>query len=446
MDKRITDSQILGELGETAVKKIVLETGFIYENRGRLEAGTDGLIELRDRRNGAPLGKLLGVQVKATADGKYVRETDQQFEYVLRAADLAYWRKYNIPVIVVLWRQSDGTAYWKDVSEGMQGDERRLKFDKNEDVFGPGCADRLAALTIDRRTPGVYVPPLNMGESAILNMMRIRLPEEIFIATSPFGTGRDAIPDLLKQRETRFDWVIRKRRYLSFFDPREFGTRAIVDLDQVEAVDTALVTLNDDLDDTNDTIELLRRSVAHQASAQIRHLAKERLFYFHALGVNKSRSYKYASSVKDTSAKVVSYYLNKKFPDKPGYVRHHAANLRFERLGDEWFIVIDPTFYFTRNGFEPHPFPGALLAGKKRLERNAAVRGQVIMWQSLLVDSATPKNDLFQEATASDHLVGFESLPLVELEQAVPEDTCNRTDPRAKEMQAADLFEEGLPA
>jgi hypothetical protein len=115
-------------------------------------------------------------------------------------------------------------------------------------------------------------------------------------------------------------------------------------------------------------------------------------------------------------------------------------------LGDEWFIVIDPTFYFTRNGFEPHPFPGALLAGKKRLERNAAVRGQVIMWQSLLVDSATPKNDLFQEATASDHLVGFESLPLVELEQAVPEDTWNRTDPRAKEMQAADLFEEGLPA
>lgn len=446
MDKRITDSQILGELGETAVKKIVLESGFIYENRGRLEAGTDGLIELRDRRTGAPLGKLLGVQVKATANGKYVGETDQQFEYLMKTADLAYWRKYNIPVIVVLWRQSDGNAYWKDVSAGVQGDERRLKFDKREDTFGPSCADKLAALTIDRRTPGVYVPPFNMGETAILNMMRIRLPEEIFIATSPFGAGRDAIPDLLKQRTTRFDWVIRKRRYLSFFDPREFGTVAIVDQDQVEAVDTALVVLNDNFDDTNDTIELLRRSVAHQASAQIRHLAKERLFYFHALGVNKSRSYKYASSVKDTSAKVVSFYPNKKFPDKPGYVRHHAANLRFERLGDEWFIVIDPTFYFTRNGFEPHPFPGALLAGKKRLERNAAVRGQVIMWQSLLAGSSTPKNDLFEKTAASDHLIGFESLPLVDLAQAVPEDTWNRTDPRAREMEAADLFEEGLSA
>ena len=81
MTKTITQSQILGERGETAVKKIVLEMGFIYEPRGRLEAGTDGLIELRDRSTGTPLGKLLGVQVKSTCDRRYVRETDRQFEY-----------------------------------------------------------------------------------------------------------------------------------------------------------------------------------------------------------------------------------------------------------------------------------------------------------------------------------------------------------------------------
>jgi hypothetical protein len=66
MTKRITDSQILGELGETAIKKLVLEMQFIYDTRGRLEAGTDGIIELRDPKSGTPLGKLLGVQVKAT--------------------------------------------------------------------------------------------------------------------------------------------------------------------------------------------------------------------------------------------------------------------------------------------------------------------------------------------------------------------------------------------
>src|ERR1700732_718149 len=77
MTKRITDSQILGELGETAIKKLVLEMHFIYDHRGRLEAGTDGIIELRDPHSGAPLGKLLGVQVKSTKSSKYVRETDR---------------------------------------------------------------------------------------------------------------------------------------------------------------------------------------------------------------------------------------------------------------------------------------------------------------------------------------------------------------------------------
>src|SRR5438046_8169379 len=123
MSKRITQSQILGELGETAIKKLVLEMQFIYEPRGRLEAGIDGLIELRDPRTGTPLGKWLGVQVKATADGHYIRETEKQFEYLLKPADLAYWRTTNIPVIVVLWRQSDNSVYWKEVSDSVRGDE-----------------------------------------------------------------------------------------------------------------------------------------------------------------------------------------------------------------------------------------------------------------------------------------------------------------------------------
>ncbi|MDY0885408.1 DUF4365 domain-containing protein [Dongia soli] len=97
MTKRITDSQILGELGETAVKKLVLEMRFIYEHRGRLEAGTDGIIELREPKTCTPLGKLLAVQVKATESGDYIRESDAGFEYLLKPDDLKYWRGYNIP-------------------------------------------------------------------------------------------------------------------------------------------------------------------------------------------------------------------------------------------------------------------------------------------------------------------------------------------------------------
>lgn len=441
MTKRITDSQVLGELGETAVKKIVLEMQFLYDPRGRLEAGTDGIIELRDPRTGAPLGKLLGAQVKSTEAGAYVREDADGFEYLLRPDDLQYWRGSNIPVIVVLWRKSDGSAFWKDVTDCVRGEERRLKFDKQADVFDETCADRIGALTIDRRTVGVSLPPLNLGEDVIINLLRVKLPEEIFLASSPFGSGRDAIPELVKQSDPRFDWVIRKRRFVSFVDPREHATRAIVDLDQVEAVDTTLFAFNDDADDTIDTIELLRRTVERQVATQLSYLRKDRLFYFRATEPGRSRNYRYMSNVSETSARVVSAYINKKDVRKLNYVRHHAGRLRFERLADDWFVVIDPDFYFTTDGFQPHRFPEALMAGKKRLERNAAVRGQVMMWQHLLVESAKLETGLF-DVDAPAPILAFERIPAIQLSQAVPEASWNRTDPRAKEMEAPELFDE----
>jgi hypothetical protein len=448
MAKTITDNQVLGELGETAVKKIVLEMHFLYDPRGRLEAGTDGIIELRDPSSGAPLGKLLGVQVKSTKSSKYVRETDRGFEYLLRPDDLKYWRTSNIPVILVVWRESDGSAYWKDVTDCVRGDERRLRFDKDTDAFDTRCADRIGGLTIDRWTPGVFLPPLNLGEDALINLLRIKLPDEIFVATSPFGSGPDAIPELVKHDDARFDWVIRNRRFISFFDPRECGTRAIVDLDQVDAVDTSLVAFNDDPDDRINMMDLLRRTIERQTSPQLWYLRNDRLFYFRARGVNKGRSYKYRAKVNETSAKVVSVYPNSRKPER-GYVRHHAASFRFELLADEWFVVVDPTFHFTRNGFQPHRYPGALLAGKKRLERNAAVRGQVVMWQHLLVESGKIPDGLLFDTGNPQPILSFEALPLLQLPQAVPEASWTRTDPRAKEMESADffdLFEGGIPA
>jgi hypothetical protein len=439
MSKRITDNQILGELGETAVKKIVLEMQFIYDRRGRLEAGTDGIIEVRDPKTGTPLGKLLGVQVKSTESGQYIRENDRSFEYLLKTDDLKYWRSSNIPLIIVLWRKSDSSAYWKDVTDCVTGEERRLKFDKGADVFDARCADRIGGLTIDRRTPGVFLPPLNRGEEAIINLLRIKLPDEIFLASSPFGSGRDAIPELVKHDKTRFDWVIRKRRFVSFFDPREYATRAIIDLDQVEPVNTKLFAF--DLDDTNDMIDLLRRTVERQTSVQLSYVSKERLFYFRSTHMNKSRSYRYFANVNEASAKVVSAYANKKHPNGHGFVRHHAARLRFDRLADEWFVVVDPDFYFTKDGFEPHRFPEALLAGKKRLERNAAIRGQVVMWQHLLVQSGNRDVGLFDQ-DLPEPILGLERLPVIQLSQAVPESSWTRTDPRVKEMEALDLFED----
>jgi hypothetical protein len=47
-------------------------------------------------------------------------------------------------------------------------------------------------------------------------------------------------------------------------------------------------------------------------------------------------------------------------------------------------------------------------------------------------------------AKTKDAVLGFEQLPVIELSRAVPESSWNRTDPRAKDMESSDLFEEEL--
>jgi hypothetical protein len=68
-----------------------------------------------------------------------------------------------------------------------------------------------------------------------------------------------------------------------------------------------------------------------------------------------------------------------------------------------------------------------------------------MMWQYLLVESGKSEAGLFDTGNPEPILV-LETLPLIQLSQAVPESSWARTDPRAKEMESRDLFEEGNAA
>src|SRR5271168_4323089 len=105
MSKTITSSQLLGEIGETAVRLRFLKMGFQFDGRSRLEAGIDGIAEVMD--NGKPLARMIAVQVKATESSRYTSENETSFSYLLRPDDLNYyWRGSNLPIIPVLYRKS----------------------------------------------------------------------------------------------------------------------------------------------------------------------------------------------------------------------------------------------------------------------------------------------------------------------------------------------------
>lgn len=431
MAKILTSSQMLGEVGEAAARLRFLNMGFQFDGRSRLEAGIDGIAEVMD--NGRPLARMIAVQVKATDSATYSSENERGFTYLLRSNDLDYWRGSNLPVIIVLYRRSDESFYWKEVPSEFTEGERRLQFSKKDDILDPDAVDRLAALTVPKAGFGYYVPPLGGGEEALVNILPVKLPPEIFVASTPHSPKKAAAILLDGDEPARFDWVIHGGSFWSFHDPRTSVCRDIVDLDQVEAIDTSYLAFHEDLDEQHNFSFLLKSTLKHQVWDDLAWHKENKIFYFKALQPYQPRTYYYASSKKRTHADVVNVVTSKKEAGRVDFVRHHAFVPRFELLDDQWFLVITPTYFFTIDGFTPHSYPQALLSGKKRMDNSASLRGQVIMWHRFLTHMDRAKDDLFGQDTGTEPVLRFGEPPQIALETRVPEDVWGSPKKQAEE-------------
>ena len=196
------------------------------------------------------------------------------------------------------------------------------------------------------------------------------------------------------EEPARFDWAIRGGTFWSFHDPRTSPCREIVDVDQVEAIETSYLAFHEDIDEQNNFAHLLKSALRHQFRKDLGWQKKHGLLYFRAHEANQPRRFAYESSKKKTEAEVVNVSRDRKDPARVGFVRHHAFAPRFELLQDQWYLVVSPSYHFTVNGFNSHSFPDALLSGKKRLDNSASLRGQVIMWHRFLSRTETGRRSL----------------------------------------------------
>ena len=421
MAKRVTPNQLTGEIGETAVRARFLTIGFQFDVRSRLETGIDAIAEVMIE--GRPSARMIAVQVKTTQSGKYAYENETSFSYLLNHEDVEYWAPANLPVIVVLHRISDSSYYWKEVPKDLLASgERRLTIEKAADCLDESARDRLAALTVPKTGFGYYVPPLGGGEEALVNVLPISLPNEMFVASTSYDV-RKALAILHEDHPSaRFDWIIRGGTFWSFHDPRTSGCEAIVDEDQVEAVSTDLLAFHDDEDEQSKFIHLLRETLKHQLQSDLQWDKAKKLLYFRALEKNVTRRFSYSATKRQTHADVVNVTMDKQDETKVSFVRHHAFTPRFELIGDQWFLIVNPTYFFTTNGYTPHSHPAALLSGKKRMDNSASLRGQVGMWHRFLTKETASVADLFGREPVDETQLRFGSPPTIELKTRVPED------------------------
>ena len=189
---------------------------------------------------------------------------------------------------------------------------------------------------------------------------------------------------------------------------------------------TPMIGYHEDIDEQNNFAFLLRQTLQHQMQDDLAWDKDNRIFYVKAHEDSQPRTFHYQSAKVKTKADVVNVTMSTKVPGKVGFVRHHAFAPKFECMMDQWFLMVSPTYHFTTNGYTRHPFPDALLSGKKRLENNAAIRGQVIMWHRFLTQNEGGVADLFAEPVGPPVTLRFDPPPEIELPTTVPDDVWGR--------------------
>ena len=168
---------------------------------------------------------------------------------------------------------------------------------------------------------------------------------------------------------------------------------------------------------------LLRHTLAHDFRDLLGWDGKKKQFYFLPAPGGVGRKFRYLGAKQKTQADVVSVYQKSKGAGPIDYVRHHSFHPRFERLADQWYLIISPSYYFTSDGERALNYPDTLLSGKKRLDTNSTVRGQVIMWHRLLSDMEfEDAGGLLAPDIKIDRVIKFGDPPFIELPKSVPED------------------------
>jgi hypothetical protein len=392
--KKVTESNLIGQQGANLVEKIVTGMKFVWRPLLIFDVGIDGEIEICDPITRAATNRIIKVQIKTTLKN-FVAENSTSFEYLCDANDLEYWLQGNVPVILVICRPNSDEAYWVSIKDYFSNlalrKNRKILFDKNKNRFTTNSASELTQL-VPSTINGVYSFPIAKNEILYTNLLKLSFyPSQIFVADTEFSDQKK-LWDYFKQIGAHIgsEWFVTEKKVISFYDLTEYPFNKVCDRGTCEGFDTNEWAVSTEIYKRNEFVRLLNQCLKEKTKLiDLRWDDKNSYFYFPATPNLNTRSVQYYSLKQRVTREVFKQYFKKNSPGIRSYCRHSAFKGYFVNMEDEWYLEITPTYHFTRNGFETDFFSKEHLSGIKRLERNPAVFGQLLMWAEYLKGPVT---------------------------------------------------------
>src|SRR5437879_1713802 len=160
--KQINPTHQTEKKGLLKVQEIIAGLSWIFRPTPNDDYGIDG--EIEPVINGSVTNRLLKIQVKSGAS--YLRNAGaSEFEFVASQNDLDYWKRCNVPVLLIVYDPAKDEAYWKWVQGYLldhpeANDTMRFSFSRTTDLFSERCADLLAKISNDTTAIADAEPPV----------------------------------------------------------------------------------------------------------------------------------------------------------------------------------------------------------------------------------------------------------------------------------------------
>ena len=432
--KKLTRNQLQGDGGVHRFAVRVGDSGLAFHPTGALDAGIDGFIELRDPETGEVKAQYIAAQLKTVQ--KLAEDTGETFSFRVEERDLEYWLNANTPVILVVVNPDTELVCWKSIQSYFQDPDRKrsrkVVFVRHEDEITPQTVGKLVALVAGFARPGVVTPSMRVEEELETNLLRASFPHRLNIASIEGNASE--VREALKRRGERppIDWIVDGDRLVTFRDLEDPLFEIACDqgnIDQIETLDWAEA-------DGEASKRLFVRLLGLCLGERVRErlvFDRGRRYYFFKGNPQKrgKRDFTFTDARGDSKRTVVSQHGLNKVKRAPSYLRHAAFVPRFLELDDEWYLSVEPTYHFTRDGFEESDYASEYLKKIKEIERNSNLRGHLRMWRALL----TERGDMLRSEYP---FLSFDPLEPLTHQYGVPDELWSeREDPEMSKARKA---------
>lgn len=394
--KKYTQQSLTGQKGINIIERIVLDMGFVW-NPTHLEAGIDGIIEIRDSQTQDATNFVIQVQSKATTL-PFTAETENSFEYNCDERDLDYWLKGNCPVLLVCSNVVDNKAYWISIKDYFKDQARRkskkILFNKQKNILTKESRQDLLQLGVPE-TSGYYLSPPPIKEVIYSNLLKLaKYPANIFEAETKYRKRSElwsALNELNDKKGIHKSWVLGDGKIYSFTDLSQIPWVNFVNSKTIKTFPASNWSKATLLDTKRSFVQLLNNTFetfVHHKGILHKKIDKIDLYYFRPVldeaGLPETRAVGYNRLGRKSKQTVCDRYARKSDPTIISYYRHLSFEVHFMRIESDWYLEITPTYYFTHDGFKIHTYYESKLKGKKGLDKAETVFSETLFWGDIL--------------------------------------------------------------